>query len=59
MWKAQLGRAIKEVRFVLKPATEHHGTWWVNTKYWRPSWHSVKLDFCFFTGILSPPNYLS
>jgi hypothetical protein len=29
MWKANLNRAIKEVRFVLKQTPEHHGTWYV------------------------------
>mmetsp|Transcript_35638 Transcript_35638/g.70876 ORF Transcript_35638/g.70876 Transcript_35638/m.70876 type:complete len:133 (-) Transcript_35638:111-509(-) len=33
MWKTQLNRAIREVRFVLKQAPEHHGIWrYVETK---------------------------
>ncbi len=27
MWKTQLNRAVQELRFVLKPGREHHGTW--------------------------------
>ena len=33
MWKASLSKAIREVRFVLKPGVEHHGVWnFVNNK---------------------------
>mmetsp|Transcript_20329 Transcript_20329/g.20447 ORF Transcript_20329/g.20447 Transcript_20329/m.20447 type:complete len:131 (-) Transcript_20329:56-448(-) len=27
MWKANFQRAIKEIRFVVKPDAVHHGTW--------------------------------
>mmetsp|Transcript_10084 Transcript_10084/g.16570 ORF Transcript_10084/g.16570 Transcript_10084/m.16570 type:complete len:131 (-) Transcript_10084:119-511(-) len=27
MWKSQLNRAIREVRFVLKQSPDHHGVW--------------------------------
>eukprot|EP01031_Cornospumella_fuschlensis_P037169 gene37169-45113_t len=27
MWKTQLNRAVKELRFVLKSGKEHHGSW--------------------------------
>ena len=27
MWKASLQKAVKEVRFVLKPSADHHGVW--------------------------------
>jgi hypothetical protein len=27
MWKASLNKAIREVRFVLKPGVENHGVW--------------------------------
>jgi hypothetical protein len=29
MWRAQLNRSIREIRFQLKPAPEHHGVWYV------------------------------
>lgn len=31
MWKAQIGKAIKEVRFVLKQSKEHQGAWYAKT----------------------------
>ena len=31
MWRVGLQRAVKEVRFVVKQGSEHHGTWfWIN-----------------------------
>ena len=27
MWKASVQKAVKEVRFVLKPSADHHGVW--------------------------------
>jgi len=33
MWRSQLNKAVREVRFVLKPGAEHHGVWnYVNKK---------------------------
>ena len=33
MWKVNIGRSVKEVRFVLKSGADHHGVWaFVNQK---------------------------
>lgn len=37
MWRVNVSKSIKEIRFVVKQDVSHHGVWWEIPKSWRIS----------------------
>jgi hypothetical protein len=50
MWRAQLNRSIREIRFQLKPAPEHHGVWYAFFSCFF--FTAITNDFIFEGGLL-------
>ena len=46
MWRANLSKSIREIRFVLKQDAPHHGVWWETLKSSRTlsAWNCTKMS---------------